>query len=306
MISIARLLAAVILLLLSSFSSAVAASQPAKIIIGVIPEINLVKQMERFVPLSEYLDKRAGVDIEIKPLSNYGQLYEELRDGNIDGGFFGSLVYGITRARIGIIPLVRPVLPGGRSTYTGILFVRKGTGINKPADMKGKTIALADPATTAGYLSQKEYFSEHGINMEKDLTILWTGSHEGAVRAVMSHQAEIGGAKDTVVSKFRKENRTFDATIEIINENPKKGVPDNTLAVRKGLDPEKRERLKKVLLNMNSDPEGRKALTRFGAVKFIPTSDSDFKPLYDLVKHLKIDLTSYPYKKEINSTSPRK
>jgi len=267
-----------------------------KVVIAVIPEMNLVKQMERYTPLGKYLEKKTGLTVEIKPLSNYGLIYEEIRDGNIDAGFFGSFVYAMTRARTGIEPLARPV-QGGKSTYTGLLFVRKDSGIRKPADMKGKTIALVDPATTAGYLSQKEYLLNHGINLDKDLKIHWASSHEGAIRAVLSHQAQIGGAKNTVVNKYRKENRVFDTVVDIVDETPKKGVPENTLAVRKGLDPLTREKLKKALLAMHNDPAAAPVLASMGATRFIATSDEDFKPLYDLVRHMKIDLKSYPYRK---------
>jgi phosphonate transport system substrate-binding protein len=269
-----------ILLILAflSFSSAFAAPS-GKFVIGVVPELNLVKQMERYNPLADYLDKKTGLDVDIKPLSNYGQLYEEMRDGKIDAGFFGSLVYGITRARIGIEPLARTVQPNGKSTYSGLLFVRKDTGIKKPADMKGRTIALADPATSAGYLAQRDYLAGHGIDIDKDLKIFWAGSHEAAIRAVLSHQAEIGGAKNTVVARFRKENRVFDAAVEILDESPKKGLPDNTFAVRKGLDQATRQRLKNTMLAMNSDPQGKAVLAKLGAIRFIATSDADFKPI---------------------------
>jgi len=296
------IITAALMLILFCISSA-SAAEKKKLIIGVIPEVNLVKQMERFVPLSDYLDKETGMDVIIKPLSNYGQLYEDLRDGKIDGGFFGSMVFGITQARIGIIPLARPVQPGGSSTYTGLVFIRKDADIKRPADMKGKTIALADPATTAGYLAQKDYFATNGINMDSDLKILWTGSHEAAIQAVLSNQAQIGGAKNTVVASYRKKNRIFDTAVDIINETPKKGVPDNTLAVRKGLNPATRDLLLRTLLSMNRNPEGKKALAEFGAIKFIPTKNADFKPLYELVKHRKIDLTTYPYNKEQHPTT---
>jgi len=276
-------------------SPAVYAAEIDKLVIGVIPEVNLVKQMERFVPLADYLDKKTGLNIEIKPLSNYGKIYEYLRDGKIHGGFFGSFSYVLTHERLGIIPLARPVQPNGKSTYTGITFVHKNTGIKNPADMKGKTIALADPATTAGYLVQKEYFANLGINIDKDLTILWTGNHEAAILAVLNQEAEIGGAKSTVIAKFREENRFFDENLDIIDENPAKGVPDNTLAVSKKITTAKRKLLQKALLNMHRDPEGKKVLKKFGAVKFIKTTDADFKPLYDLTNQLKIDLTSYSY-----------
>jgi len=277
--------------------AAALAASSGTIVIGVVPEVNLVRQMERYVPLGDYLEKKTAMNIDVKPLASYGQLYEEMRDGKIDAGFFGSLVYGITRARIGIEPLARTVQPNGKSTYSGLLFVRKDTGIKTPADMKGKTIALVDSATSAGYLAQREYFAGHGIDMEKELKIYWAGSHEAAIRAVLSHQAELGGAKSTVVGRFRRENRTFDALVDIVNDSPKKGLPDNTFAVRKGLNPAMRATLKKTLLAMDSDPEGKNVLAKFGVLRFISTSDEDFKPLYDWCRHLKIDLKSYPYKK---------
>lgn len=293
--SIVALLAVQILAVSPAF-----AAKTDKIIIGVIPELNLVRQMERFVPLSEYLDKKIPYDVEIRPLSNYGQLFEELRDGNIDGGFFGSFVYGITKARIGIIPLVRPVSLNGKSTYTDVIFVRKDDDIRKPEGMRGKVIALADPATSAGYLAQKEYFAAHGINIDRDMKILWTGSHEAAIRAVLNHQADVGGAKDTVIAKFRKENRFFDSVIEIIRTDRKRHFPDNTLAVRKGLNQQKRDALKNALLKMHSDPEAKAALAKIGATKFIQTTDDDFKSLYEMTRHLKIDIANYPYKRPTN------
>lgn len=288
------------LLLLAGSAMGIAAADAAaaeRVVIGVIPEVNLVKQMHRFEPLIDYLARKSGVDVEVKPLSNYGQLFEEMRDGNIDAGFFGSLVYGITRARIGIEPVVRPVQLNGSSRYSGILFIRKDAGIRKPADMKGKTIALADPATSGGYLSQREYFAAHGIDMERELRIYWAGSHEAAVRAVLSHQADIGGAKSTVVAKMRQENRIFDSVTDIIDDSPKEGLPDNTFAVRKGVDRKLREQLARTLLTMHKDPEGKRVLENFGARRFIVTSDRDFMPMYHWVKHLKIDLANYPYKR---------
>lgn len=274
------------------------AAAESKIVIGIIPEQNLVKQMERFTPLCKYLGAKIGMEVGVKPLANYGLIYEEMRDGKIDAGFFGSFVYGMTRSRIGIEPVARPVRPDGSSTYTGITFVRKDSGIKKPADMKGKTIALVDPATTAGYLAQKDYFAKQGLNIDKDVKIFWAGSHDAVITAVMNKQAEIGGAKNVPINKFRKENKAFDETMTIVDEAPKPPVPDNTFAVRKDMGASVKEKLKNALLNMAADEDGKAVLAKFGASKFTETTDGDFKSLYGMVKGLKLDLKTYPYKKQ--------
>ena len=291
-LKISVVLAGLILVLFT----AVGHAAQRKIIIGIIPEIDLISQMERYAPLCKYLGEKLGMEVGIKPLTNYGLIYEEMRDGKIDAGFFGSFVYVMTRARIGIEPLARPETPDGVSTYSGLTFVRSDSSIRTPADMKGKTIALADPVTTGSYLAQREYLARHGIDIEKDLKIIWVGSHDAAINAVMFKQADIGGAKNLQVARYRRQNAMLNAKLRVLDDTPKSQVPDNALAVRKELDVKIRNRLKNALLNMNEDREGRAVLARFGASRFIPTRDADYSSLYRMVKHLNIDLASYPYK----------
>jgi phosphonate transport system substrate-binding protein len=288
------LLASVLLLVSGVVGTAMAV--PEKVVIGIIPEVNLVKQMDRYTPLIKYLTRKTGMEIIATPVSTYGRIYEKMRDNEIDAGFFGSFVYTMTRARIGIEPLVRPQKANGVSTYAGMTFVRKDSGIRRPEDMRGKTIALVDPSTTGGYIAQKEYLDNHGIDLDRDLKIIWVGNHDEVVTTVMKGEAQIGGAKNNVVNKIRKENAAFDKTLTILDETPKRQVPENTLAVRKGLKPETVAKLKNTLLKMHQDPEGQRVLAKFGAARFIPTSDADYASLYELVRHLKIDLATYPYR----------
>ena len=48
---------------------------------------------------------------------------------------------------------------------------------------------------------------------------------------------------------------------------------------------------------MHEDIEGMKVLRELGAQKFIDTTDNDYRPLYEMIDHLKIDLISYSYEK---------
>jgi phosphonate transport system substrate-binding protein len=273
-------------------------SAEGRIIVGIVPEVNLAKQLDRYAPLCKYLGKKIGIEVGVKPFAHYGLIYEEMRDGKIGAGFFGSFVYVMTHARIGIEPIARPVTPEGISTYAGYTFVRKDSGIRGPKDMKGKTIALVDPATTAGYIAQKEYLKKHGLDIDKDMKIFWAGSHDAALMAVMNKQADVGGAKNNAVNKIMKDNRAVGDLIAVLDESPKPPVPENALAVSKEMQPQLKEKIKKALLSMDKDAEGRVILQNFGASRFIETKDADYKSLYGTVKFLGIDLKTYSYKKQ--------
>jgi phosphonate transport system substrate-binding protein len=294
-----QLLLTAALICFQLLSAGTSLAKQERIVIGVIPEVNLVKQMDRYTPLCRYLGKKIGVPVEVKPLANYGRIYEKMRDGEIDGGFFGSFVYAMTRAKIEIEPIARPARSNGVSSYAGVTFVRKDSGINRAEDMKGRTIALVDPATTGGYLAQKEYLAHHGVDLDRDMKILWTGSHDEVVTAVMQERAEIGGAKNTAVDKYRKDNKYFDETLKIINVTPKEPrdwVPDNAFAVRKDMEDGLKKKIRKAFISMHTDKDGKAVLAKFGASRFVETSDADYRSVYELVKHLNIDLKNYPYK----------
>ena len=72
-------------------------------------------------------------------------------------------------------------------------------------------------------------------------------------------------------------------------------VPSNGFAVREDLERSLKSKLRKVLLNMHEDPEGREALKQLGARRFIKTSDKDYEPVYSFVREIGLDLNKYDY-----------
>ncbi len=267
-----------------------------KLTIGLLSGSNMVSQLERYAPLCKYLGKKMDMKVEVKPLGDYGLIHDDLRDGKIDAGFFGSLVYSQTRARIGIEPLARLVDLDGNSTYSSYTFVRKDSGIKSPKDIKGKKMAVADPASTGGYPAQRIYFQKYGMDIDKDVKIIWARDHDAAVMLVFDKIADMGGAKNLAFDKAASKYPAIKKDLIVLDKSPE--VPDNVFAVRKNLDPAIREKLRAALIKMDSDPEGKKILKEFGAKAFIRTKDEDYKNLYTMLKEAGIDLKTYPYKKK--------
>jgi ABC-type phosphate/phosphonate transport system substrate-binding protein len=70
------------------------------------------------------------------------------------------------------------------------------------------------------------------------------------------------------------------------------------LALKTEIDPELRERLKQTLLSMINNPEGRDVLARFGALRFIETTDADYEPVFRYAKEVGLDLSTYDYRND--------
>jgi phosphonate transport system substrate-binding protein len=268
------------------------------ITIGLIPERNIFKQLDRYEPLADYLSKRIGADIKLKILTRYGNIIDNFVSVGLDGAFFGSFSYALAHVKLGIEPLARPETVDGISTYHGLILVRKDGGIKTAQDMKGKVFAFVDRATTAGYLLPLAYFKENGIDdYQKFLgETYFAGTHEAAIYDLLNKKADICAAKNTIFNRLAARDQRLTTELLVLARSP--DVPENGLAIRKGLDGEIKNELKKTLLSMDGDPEGIEILKKFGARKFIETTNDDYASVYKYVKEIGLNLSTYNYRNE--------
>jgi len=265
------------------------------LLIGLIPERNIFEQMEQYEPLADYISRKTGIKMQLKVLTRYGSVVDNFISLDLDGAFFGSFTYTLAHARLEVEPVARPEDIQGVSTYYGLIFVRKDSGIRSAADMKGKTFAFVDRATTAGYLLPLAFFKENGIRDYRTFLkeAYFTGTHEDAVFDVLNKKADIGAAKNTVYYEMAKTNSRIEEELMVLKRSP--DVPQNSLAVKSDLDRSVKKMLKETLLNMHEDEDGRKALKKFGAVRFVETKDTDYQSVYDYLKKIDMYMTFSGY-----------
>ncbi len=292
----ARAVLAILVLVSSWFP--VDSQAKERILIGLIPEMNVFKQKERFKLLGEYLSEKIGVRVDFMILSRYGNIIERFQSEKMDGAFFGSFTAALAIQKLGVVPLARPVNLDNTSTYHGHLFVRKNSGIRNVNDMKGKRMAFVEKATTAGYIFPIAWLRQKGVSDTDNFfsESFFTGSHDAAIKAVLNGKADVGAAKHSIYDRVRKEDSRVDRELVIIAESA--SVPSNGLCVRKDLDPILRNRLRESLLNLGKDPEAKGVLVQFGAIKFIATTEQDYQPVFELAKRAGVDIRTYKYRNE--------
>ena len=291
------LLVTLILIGLTTATSA-HANAPVVFRVGLIPEQDIFTQMRRHQPLFDYLEKKLGINIEVQVLSRYGNLIDNFTELQLDAAFFGSFSGALAINKLGVTPLARPHHIEGLSSYYGMIFVRRQSGINSAADTHGKRMVFVDRATTAGYLLPLDYFKENGI---EDYTswfasYYFAGTHEDAILEVLKGYADIGAAKNTIFYQLARQNPQILEDLQILATSPH--VPESTFAVRKHLPESLTTLLREQLLSLHQTSEGRKVLDALGAQRFISTTANDFQPVFDYAQHLGIDLSTYQYRND--------
>jgi phosphonate transport system substrate-binding protein len=274
------------------------AASAAELTIGLIPEQNVFLQMKRYRPIGDYIREQTGLSVRFTILSRYGSIIDNFRTEKMDGAFWGSFTGALAIQSLDIEPIVRPLWLDGTSTYHGYVLTRKDSGITSVEDMKGKTVAFVDRATTAGYVFPMAYFREHGVT-DPDTYFkeyYFAGSHDATITAVLHKEVDIGCAKNTIFNIVAAKDPSIEKDLVILAESPK--VPSNALGMRPDLDPGIKGKLRDALLSMHQNPAGRQLLANFGAIRFITTAKADYTPVFDVAKRAGINLNNYQYVNE--------
>jgi phosphate/phosphite/phosphonate ABC transporter binding protein len=159
-----------------------------EIVIGLVPEQNIFRQIERYTPLAEYLSRKTGLKIKLKVMTSYGEIVDNFVSSEMDGAFGGSLTYALAHNKIGLEVLARPEGLDGKTTCNGLIFVRQDSGISSITDMKGKRFVFVHKASTTGYLFPLVYFKQKGLlNYQGYFKETYcAGTHEDAIRDVLN------------------------------------------------------------------------------------------------------------------------
>jgi phosphonate transport system substrate-binding protein len=264
---------------LVSVAPGMAAENPAELRIGLIPEMNVFEQVDRFRLLADFLSER-------------------IVKKEVDAAFLGSFTGALASVQLGMEPVARPINLDGSSTYWGYIFVRKDSGIETVEQMSGKRLALVERATTAGYVFPVAYFRRHGIeDVDRHFSeIQFWGSHDATINAVLDARADVGAAKNTIWEHLSQEDPRVSKELLILATSPK--VPSNGLFLSPEVDPTTRDKIRSTLLNLHDDSAANQILPRLRAKGFVPTDTESYRPVFTLASEAGIDLASYTYQNQ--------
>jgi phosphonate transport system substrate-binding protein len=164
---------------------------------------------------------------------------------------------------------------GGMAEYNGLIFTSKSGEIKRLEDLRGKIIAFEDPGSTSGHFLPKFFLSRRGLKLSQKTQIgakvpaeevgyIFAYSQKKLVDLVLTKQVAAGAFSndDYAILDERKKSE-----LTILAETDK--LPRHLVSVRKDLAPVLANRLEKILLSMDKDPEGRRILQRTdGTTKF--------------------------------------
>jgi len=250
--------------------------------IGLVPERDIFQLRKRYQVLTGYLSKRLGRPVDVVTVNTYQAVLQDFAEQRIDAAFLGSLVAVLTADRLGARVLVKPVDEAGISTYRGVIIVRQDSPIQRVEDLAGRSIAMVKTTYAADLFPLWEMHRtdiNHGATPPRKV---WVGTHDEVISETLSGRVDAGAVKNLRLEAFE----ALHPEVKIRRLATSAPVPHDAFVVRADLAETLGAQLKDVMLAMDKDPEGAKALAGFGAVRFVPCSIQEFSPIYDVVEGL--------------------
>src|ERR687895_616198 len=144
-------------------------AKPGVITVGFIPAEDSRAMVRQSQAILDIVAKHTGMKIDTFVGSDYNATIEALRAGHIDVALLGpfSYVLATTVAPVeafAVTVVARTMQP----SYKSIIIAAKDGPINSIADLKGKTFAFVDPASTSGFMVPSAAFVKAGITPERD------------------------------------------------------------------------------------------------------------------------------------------
>jgi phosphonate transport system substrate-binding protein len=184
----------------------------------------------------------------------------------------------------GVIEALRSKRVGqGKTAYTARFYVRKDRGIQRVEDLRGKTVAFVDPASSSGYIYPMVLLIKQGLVRDRDpksffKDALFTGTHEAALQSVLRGRVDAAASFDKAPELHLKDPALI-AQLGFVGETPE--IPEAGICARPGLPAEPLARIKRALLSIKAPEHAALLKEIYDIDGFIEASDRDYQPVRD-------------------------
>lgn len=231
-------------------------AQAADFVIALKPDKNPEKMLEERTKLEAFLTKELGSTVKVIVPLSAAVILEGLKNGTVDLGYLGSLdMYNAEKQNAAEILLAGEIK--GRTFYESVWLVQKAKPYKKIDDLKNKQIAFASRTSTSGYLVPHKALVEKGLLKPQESPEkffgeghVWYGSgYVTAVERVLDGTAEAAAVSDYVILEDKHLTKEQKDRLKILERQGP--VPTHTIAVRKTLQADQKNKIKQALLKLN-------------------------------------------------------
>jgi len=232
---------------------------------------------------AEYLGKELGRQVKIIPIPQ-NEIYQRVQKEHFDFYLTTSGQAVFLEKKLGVTLLAQQNDLESGARYGGVILVRKGSGITKSADLKGKKVLSLGKAAAAGYLFQVYHLYQQGIDPYKDFAKFNTEGKKAIdmILAVKSGLYDATFIRTKILEDMSKEGIISMDDFEVVDKKSDPTFPylyttalypNWCMSGSPKADPEMIKRIKELVLKLPQDSEAVKSAEIRGFSEPLPLDD---------------------------------
>jgi phosphonate transport system substrate-binding protein len=245
---------------------------------AVHPLHNPQKLAEAYQPLVDHLNRQlAGMRIELEASRDY-QAYEEKFRSRTPAILLPNPWQTLEAMKVGYRVIA---MAGDAEDFKGIFIVRKDSGIERPADLKGRTVSYPSPTALAACIMPQYFLYGHGIDINRDIQNAYVGSQESSIMNVYLGQSAAGATWPPPWRLFQRDHPREAEQLTLIWETPP--LMNNSVMLRDDVPAAIGETIRKTLLDLAHTPAGQKILAGMSTARFHAADNASYARVRDYI-----------------------
>ncbi len=230
-----------------------------------------------FDPFFKYLATQLGTQYELTATTDWAGISVALANDQLDLAWMGPWGYVLANAEAGA-ETIATVKYDGKPIYHAIVVGRPGLNIKRwPDDAKGLKMSFADVGSTSGWLIPTTWFKAKGIDPKAYFQYSEGATHAANEIAVANGQTDLATDFDRNRNAMIESGKLDGNASEVVwTSDP---LPNDAIAVRKGLDPALVQRIQGILLGITE--EQAKSVMPAHYTGFVAATHADYKMIED-------------------------
>ncbi|WP_271951168.1 phosphate/phosphite/phosphonate ABC transporter substrate-binding protein [Ruegeria faecimaris] len=245
--------------------------------LAFIPQENPEKLLGDINVITGWLSEQMGVPVTGFVTFDHAAAVEALRNGDADISFMGALPFVLAEDQIGAVPLLSEVYRG-QPSYSGRVFVRRDSGIETLADLRGRDIAFSDPVSESGYIYPLDLFVRAGLfsgTGDADSFFgqkFFAGGYQQAMQAMANGLVDAAGA-----SQYADLYLTPDQQSEVKVLAESEQIPSHAIIARPDLDAGLQAKFIETMLRLNESENRHLLAYLYGPDGYLPADPSVYE-----------------------------
>ena len=172
-------------------------------------------------------------------------------------------------------------MAGDADDFKGIFIVRKDSGLQTPADLKGKIVSYPSHTALAACIMPQYYLYNHGLNINQDIENVYVGSQESSIMNAYLGKSAAGATWPPPWRLFQKDHPEQAAQLKLIWETPP--LMNNSVMARDDVPEVLRNKVLTLLVSLGQTSEGRAILTGMSTARFHAANDASYDRVREYV-----------------------